>query len=298
MTTEKDQMTETKAWTIKNLLEWTTGHFKEFGSDSARLDAEILLAEALGCKRIELYTRFSDIPDGEPLARYREWVKRRARGEPVAYLVGHKEFYSLRFNVNSSVLIPRPETEHLVVETIEIVKQLGRTAVRIVDVGTGSGCVIIALAKHIPAAQLVAADISLDALKVAKENAANNQVERQIEFVQSNVLQEVTGKFDIVVSNPPYVGTDEENTVDDSVRNFEPELALFSGADGTEVISRLISESATKLNADGVLIFETSPLIMDRCLELVAANGGFSEPRVVKDLSGHRRVVVARKKTQ
>ena len=113
---------ETKQWTLQRLLEWTTGHFDDAGSDSSRLDAEVLLAEAIQCKRIELYTRFAEVPPAEPLQKFREWVKRRAAGEPVAYLVGHKEFYSLKFKVTSATLIPRPETEHLVVAALEVCK--------------------------------------------------------------------------------------------------------------------------------------------------------------------------------
>ena len=149
MSQEQSASTGSDAWTIKRLLDWTSEYFTKHDSDSPRLEAEILLAEALGCERIELYTRFDEVPDGQPVATFRSWVKRHAEGEPAAYLVGHREFYSLRFQVNEHVLIPRPETEHVVVAAIEAAKKLDEGSPRIVDIGTGSGCIIIALAKHI-----------------------------------------------------------------------------------------------------------------------------------------------------
>ena len=135
-------------WTIKRLLDWTVEHFDQANSTSSRLDAEVLLAEALDCPRISLYTRFDEVPDEQPMTKYREWVKRRAAGEPVAYLVGHKEFYSLKFFVDNNVLIPRPETEHVVVAALEAAKTIDANPLRIIDVGTGSGCVAITLTKH------------------------------------------------------------------------------------------------------------------------------------------------------
>ena len=142
-------MTEQETWTIKRLLEWTSEFFRSKDLDSPRLCAEVLLAEALKCQRIELYTRFDQVPEEGLLAVYRDWVKRHAKGEPVAYLVGSKEFYSLKFDVNANVLIPRPETEHLVLAAIEAAKELNKDRINIFDVGTGSGCVAITLAKQI-----------------------------------------------------------------------------------------------------------------------------------------------------
>ena len=153
-------MTDQQPWTIKRLLDWTTEHFQSWDRESPRLCAEILLAEALGCQRIELYTQFDRVPDEQPLGRYRDWVKRHAKGEPVAYLVGHKEFYSLRFEVNSQVLIPRPETEHLVIAGIDAAKALNKSRLQILDIGTGSGCVAITLAKQIENCEVLATDIS------------------------------------------------------------------------------------------------------------------------------------------
>ncbi len=288
-------MTETQTWTIKRLLEWTTDHFKQKGSESSRLDAEVLLAEALGCQRIELYTRFDQVPDEGALKVYRDWVKRHARGEPVAYLVGYKEFYSLRFNVNPSVLIPRPETEHLILRCLEILN-LHNDRVGVIDVGTGSGCIAVTLAKQLENIQITATDISSEALSVACENAKLHNVQDRIEFLHGDLLGAVPAdrQADLIVSNPPYIGRSEQGTVDVSVSEYEPELALFAGDTGTEVIRRLVDQSAERLSAGGFLVFETSPIVFDQCLEIVSAAHVFSDIQSIKDYSGHRRIISAK----
>jgi release factor glutamine methyltransferase len=289
-------MPQTETWTIKRLLEWTTEFFGRHDSDSPRLEAEILLAAALGCERIQLYTRFADVPEEPALGRFRAWVKRRAAGEPVAYLVGHREFYSLKFQVDSKVLIPRPETEHVVVETIECAKEFTDTPLEIADVGTGSGCLAVAVAKHIPRAKVLAIDISADALEVAKANVNAHQLGDRIEFIESDVFDQVPSRqFQLIISNPPYIGTDEIDTVEESVRKYEPEIALFAGSDGMDVIEKLLASANERLVAGGFLIFESSPLIMERCLQLVGSQSGIKLCKTVKDLAGHRRVIVAQK---
>ncbi len=289
-------MTSNDPWTIKRLLDWTTEYFAEHGSDSARLEAEVLLAEALDCSRIDLYTRFSEVP-GEPgLGKYRQWVKRHAAGEPVAYLVGHREFYSLRFEVDANVLIPRPETEHVVVEAIDCLKKIDIPHPQIADIGTGSGCIAITLAKQVPGARVVAADVSRAALEVARRNAGRHHVEDRIEFVESDLFASIPDRrFQLIVSNPPYVGSAEQGTLDENVRKYEPGEALFAGPRGTEIIERLVKESADRLGPDGFLVFETSPIIMQDCVEFVRQSSAFADEKIVKDLAGHERVVVARR---
>lgn len=290
-------MPQTETWTIKRLLEWTAEYFGRHDADNPRLESEILLAAALGCERIQLYTRFDEIPEEPHLGNFRAWVKRRAAGEPVAYLVGHREFYSLKFKVDSNVLIPRPESEHVVVETIECAKAFTDSPLNIADVGTGSGCIAVAVAKHIPGATIVAIDVSAEALKVAEQNAKTHQVSDRIGFVESDVFAQVSPQqFHLIVSNPPYIGEDEVDTVDESVRSYEPAIALFSGSDGTVVIEKLLAESVERLVNGGFLIFETSPIVMDRCLQLVESQAGIKLCKTVKDLAGHRRVVVAQKR--
>lgn len=285
-------VTDQQPWTIKRLLDWTSDFFKSKELDSPRLCAEILLAEALGCERIQLYTRFDQVPDETELGKYRDWVKRHAKGEPVAYLVGHKEFYSMKFEVDSNALIPRPETEHLVVSAIEFANGLNGEFT-IVDVGTGSGCIAIALANQVLKCRIIATDISEGAISVAKRNAELHNLTDRIEFVVSDLFESVAmaDKPAIIVSNPPYIGTSELESVDESVKLFEPEYALFAGKDGTKVIRQLVEQSASHLAVGGALIFETSPVIFDQCLEIVDSQGCFTDTQTIKDLAGHRRII-------
>lgn len=292
-------MTETtdQQWTIKHLLDWTTDFFKKTEWGNSRLEAEMLLAEALDCSRIELYTRFDQIPPADRLTQFRQWVKRRAAGEPVAYIVGHKEFYSLKFEVNPDVLIPRPETEHLVVAALEAAKSIAENPLRVIDVGTGSGCIAITLAKYLPQARFAAIDLSDAALNVARRNAETHRVTEQIRFFRGDLFAALpagSGPVHLIVSNPPYIGTDERGTVDRQVSEFEPAAALFSGADGLEVTGRLIAEAPDRLLPGGWLIFESSPLVIDQARQLVEVSS-LNLVKVVKDIAGHRRVVVAQR---
>jgi len=291
-------MSETpeQTWNIKQLLDWTTDFFSKSTIGNARLEAEVLLAEALDCQRIELYTRFDEQPPTQQLTEFRAWVKRRAAGEPVAYLAGYREFYSLRFQVDSNVLIPRPETEHLVVAAVEFTKNLESDPIRIIDVGTGSGCIAVTLATLIENCKIAATDISEPALEIAKSNAALHAVDTKIHFFTGDLLDALpqgSSPVHLIVSNPPYIGQLEISTVDDQVKNHEPDIALFSGDHGTEIIQRLVDDAAQFLLPDGALMFETSPIIMDRCVEFVRNNAAYSDVRVMKDYSGHDRIVVA-----
>lgn len=289
----------TDQWTIKRLLQWTTDHFEKVGSENARLDAEVLLSEALQCQRIMLYTRFEEIPEGENLTKFRAWVKQRIAGEPVAYIVGHKEFYSLKFTVNASVLIPRPETEHVVVEALEAVKEIADRPVRIIDVGTGSGCVAVSLASHIEQCKIAAIDISADAISVASQNITDHLVDDKVKCFTGDLLDALPAgsqPVHLIVSNPPYIGRNETDTVEDSVLKYEPELALFGGEEGTEIISRLVQQAEPMLLPGGRLIFETSPSIFDACLAIVKSSDDFEVEKSVKDYAGLRRVIVAKRR--
>lgn len=285
----------TDQWTIKKLLQWTTDHFQKVGSENARLDAEVLLSEALQCQRIMLYTRFEEVPGDDSLTKFRAWVKRRIAGEPVAYIVGHKEFYSLKFIVNPSVLTPRPETEHVVVEALEAVKEIQARPVRIIDVGTGSGCIAVSLAKHIPQCKIAATDVSADAIAVAAQNITNHQVDDKIKCFTGDLLEALPAGSQgvhLIVSNPPYIGRNETESIEDSVLKYEPELALFGGPQGTEIIQRLVQQASPMLLPGGRLIFETSPTIFDACLDIVHQSDLELE-KTVKDFAGLRRVIVA-----
>ncbi len=293
-------MSETteQQWTIKRLLDWTTEYFSKSSSGNARLEAETLLAEALDCQRIELYTRFDELPPDEKLTEFRAWVKRRGAGEPVAYLVGYREFYSLRFAVDSNVLIPRPETEHLVIAALEAAKSFDANPVRIIDVGTGSGCVAITLAKQIENSKIAAIDISEGAISVAQSNVESHMVGDRVKLFQGDLLDALpkgSEPVQIIVSNPPYIGRNEIDTVDEQVKSHEPDIALFSGDYGTDIIERLITQAPDFLVPGGYLIFEASPIVMEKCASLVNANPAFAESKVVKDYSNLERLVVAQK---
>ncbi|NDC62764.1 MAG: peptide chain release factor N(5)-glutamine methyltransferase, partial [Planctomycetia bacterium] len=231
-------------WTVGRLLTWTTGWLSSRGSDSPRLDAEVLLAHVRGCQRIELYTAFDTPVDEGQRGRFRDLVRRRGEGEPVAYLVGSREFFSLSFDVGPAVLVPRPETEGLVVRVLDLCRPLA--APRIADVGTGSGAVAITLAKHLPQAAVVATDISPEALEVARSNAMRHGVADRIDFVGCDLLDDprTAGPWDVIVSNPPYVRDDEFDHLPRDVRIHEPRTALVAGPTGVEVIARLAAAAA------------------------------------------------------
>lgn len=288
-------MSNSEVWTVKRLLDWTTDFLQQHGSDSPRLDAEVLLAQAQGCQRIQLYTAYDQVPPEENLAKFRQWIKQRAAGTPVAYLVGHREFYSLSFQVNPSVLIPRPETELLVTLSVDLLAESSADPPRVCDVGTGSGCIAIAIAKNHPTCQVTAVEISAEARRVAEQNVQAHQVADRVRVVAGDLLENIDGpdRFDLIVSNPPYVARGDSQHLAPNVRDHEPELALYGGADGTDVISRLVDQAGERLVPGGTLLFETSPLIMDRCVEIVKRSPLLGNVQVHRDLSHKPRAISA-----
>ncbi|AMV32689.1 Release factor glutamine methyltransferase [Pirellula sp. SH-Sr6A] len=287
-------------WTILRLLQWTTEHLRKSGSLSPRLDAEVLLAEARRCQRIELYTAFSEEPPEEVKARFREFVKKRASGEPVAYLVGKKEFYSLPFTVSSGCLIPRGETEHLVIACLDRIKTLRNAdpdrAFAIADVCTGSGCVAVSLAKNLQNVSIRAIDISDEALAVARRNVEDHGVAGIVEVSQGDLLDGVApASLDFVVSNPPYVSEQEFQQLDRSVREYEPKIALVSGDAGTEIIDKLAHQAIERLKSAGWFLCEFSPMIADQVESNLQQDGRWGNITVLKDLAGHKRLIAAQK---
>ncbi|MDR1491329.1 MAG: peptide chain release factor N(5)-glutamine methyltransferase [Planctomycetaceae bacterium] len=288
-------MSQAEQWTVKRLLEWTTEYFKKNSTDSPRLDAEILLAQSLSCKRIDLYIRFAQLPSESERTKFRELVKRRAAGEPVAYLVGYKEFYSLPFEVTRDTLIPRPETEHLVVESLDILaKMSGSGNLSVCDVGTGSGAVAIAIAKNAPKCRVTAVDISDAALEVAKRNAQKHEVAGRITFLAADLLSAFPEHpiFDLIVSNPPYVSESEYEKLSPDVKNYEPKSALLAGEDGTATIRRLAEQAAPRLRQNGFFLTELSPMIAERIAETLRQLG-WRHVRTVRDLAGRERIAAA-----
>jgi release factor glutamine methyltransferase len=284
-------------WTIGRLLSWTVEYLGKHGADNPRLDAEVLLAEARGCKRIDLYTAYGEPATDEIRTAFRELVRRRAEGTPVAYLVGRREFYSLDFEVNSDVLIPRPETELLVVALLDHVKKrpASEVTIQIADVGTGSGILAVCAAKYVPKVRVTAIDISPAALAVARRNAERHGVADRITFVEGNILstEPPEPRFDYIVSNPPYVSTAEMEQLDRDVRDHEPELALRAGEKGTDVIAPLIEQAASRLRPGGVLLMELSPMIAGEVEQLVQQQPSLKLGPTIRDLAGHARIVQA-----
>jgi len=285
-----------QAWTVLRLINWTKEYFAKGGLGDARLAAEVLLAHVLKCQRIELYARFEYMPTAEQLATYRDLVARARGHEPVAYLVGHKEFYSLRFKVTPEVLIPRPETELLVSEAIAHVKQLGRPG-RLWDVCTGSGCVAVAVASQLKDVAVLATDISPTAIEIAAENAAAHGLTGRVTCRQSNLLDlpadcEAWRQVDVLTANPPYVADGDE--VAEDVRH-EPRVALYAGPDGLGVVRPLLARAPETIAPGGILALEFSFSQADAVRDLIVAGGAFDEPRILRDHQGIERVAVAKR---
>lgn len=292
-------MSAEEPWTVGRLLKWTADYLQQQKADSPRLDAELLLAQSLGCKRIELYTRFDEVVADEPRGKFRNLVKQRASGMPVAYLLGRKEFYSRDFRVTPDVLIPRPETEHLVIAALDRLREIAKTgAPQICDVGTGSGCVAITLAKELPTLHVTAIEISPAALVVAAENAEKLGVAERIEFVEGDLLTTLpeTPAFDAIVSNPPYIGLVEKPTLPRDVLQFEPHGALFSGEDGLDAIRALVDQAPSRLKPGGWLLIEFGPVVADAATAILAGSPHFETPTVEKDLAKLPRILIARRK--
>jgi release factor glutamine methyltransferase len=250
----------------------------------------------LACDRAYLYAHPERELTADEVARYDAALAERARGVPAQYITGHQEFWGMDFIVTPAVLIPRPETEHLIETVLEVARAGGEESpphtLRIVDIGTGSGCIALALAKELRDAEIHATDISAAALEIARINTARHQLEERIQFHQTDLLEGLEPGFDILVSNPPYVGESEEDQVQLEVRKFEPRRAVFGGPTGVEVIARLIPQACAALRPGGWLILEISGTIAAAVRRLL---DGWEDVRIVPDLQSIPRVVQARK---
>lgn len=269
----------------------------------------------LSCDRAYLFAHPERELTGEEASRYQAALAKRSRGVPAQYITGHQEFWGMDLIVTPAVLIPRPETEHVIEAVLELEAsgprrnsdlapqpsalavsevRIPRSDVRIVDVGTGSGCIALALAKELPNAEIHATDISAAALEIARANAARHQLEHRVRFRQSDLLEGLPGEFDFVVSNPPYVGESEEDSVQLEVRRFEPRGAVFAGPKGTEVIARLIPKAQAALRPSGWLVMEISGTIAEDVRKLLH---GWQNLEVKPDLESIPRVAMAQKRT-
>jgi release factor glutamine methyltransferase len=259
---------------------------------SPRLNAELLLMFTLDCDRAYLHAHPERNLTIDEQDRYEAALKERSRGVPAQYITGHQEFWGMDFIVSPAVLIPRPETEHLIETLLGLVKAgTLEGQPRIVDVGTGSGCIALALAKELPGAEIHATDISPAALEIARANAARHNLQDRVQFHQADLLEGIQPDFDFMVSNPPYVGNSEEDQVQLEVRKFEPRNAVFAGPGGTEVIARLIQQARAALRPAGWLVMEISGTIAGDVERLL---NDWEEVRMIPDLQGIPRVARAR----
>ncbi|HEX9120805.1 MAG TPA: peptide chain release factor N(5)-glutamine methyltransferase [Terriglobales bacterium] len=273
---------------LKETLRSAIAMLEENRVGSPRMNAEVLLMFVLGCDRAYLYAHPERELSAEESERYGEALEQRARGVPAQYITGHQEFWGLDFIVGPAVLIPRPETEHLVEAVLELCKTIERP--RMVDVGTGSGCVALALASELPRAEIHATEISAAALEIARANAARLLLTDRVTFHATDLLHGITGLFDIVASNPPYVGENEYDKVQLEVRKFEPRCAVFAGADGMDVIRRLAPQARAALKPGGFLAMEIG-YSQEAAARAVLRD--WQDVRAVPDLQGIPRVIVA-----
>jgi len=284
-------------WTIKRLLNWVTDYLKEKGIESARLSAELLLSEVLNLKRIELYTNFDRVIEKEQLTQLRELVKRAAANEPIAYLIGKTEFYSLEFIITPDCLIPRPETELLVERAIEFLRpRQGKQLV--CDLCTGSGCIAVAIAKNFPRVDITATDISDAALKVAKQNIEKHNVADKIKLIQGDLFEPLIAqldktKFDLIVCNPPYVTASEYQNLQKNVKDYEPKSALLAGADGLDIYRRICDSVDKFLKPDAALMMEIGYAQGQAVRELIEKTNIFRGISIEKDCHDNDRVVIA-----
>ena len=304
-------MTQTAVLMVREALREGMARLREAHVPSRTLAAELLLMRALGRDRTWIYSHPEAILDRDQTHEYFALIARRAAGEPTQYLTGKQEFWGLEFEVNRDVLIPRPETEHVVEVALERMRayrgkieapgSVGER-LRIADVGTGSGCIAIALARELERAEIFATDISAAALEVARRNAARHEVVDRIRFIQCDLLRGVCSSlapghsslsFDLIVSNPPYVARNEAGTLAREVREHEPDWALFGGSVGTAMYARLIEQAAALLRPGGILVLELGYDSAPHVLGLLADSPQWTSVEITNDLAGIPRVVAA-----
>jgi release factor glutamine methyltransferase len=285
-----------KAMQMRDALREAVERLGASGVPSPQFAAELLLMHAAECDRARLYAHPESLLSPEQVAQYSALIDRRAAGTPTQYLTGKQEFWGLEFEVKPGVLIPRPETEHVIEVALE---RLGTARLskplRVADIGTGSGCIAVALAKELSAATLYATDLSGVVLEVARRNAARHGVADRISFVECNLLDGVAepAHFDLIVSNPPYVGTHERESLPREVRDHEPHVALFAGEDGMALYPPLIAQAAARLAPAGLLVLELGILQFEAVGDLLDAARGWTRVSAKQDLAGIVRVISA-----
>ncbi|MCJ7554186.1 MAG: peptide chain release factor N(5)-glutamine methyltransferase [Ignavibacteriaceae bacterium] len=277
--------------TVLEAIKLSDEYLQKYKIESSRLNAELLLADILNCKRLDLYLLYDRPLNNDELNKYREHLKRRTKREPLQYIVGHVEFYGLKFLVNSSVLIPRPETELLVeyvIKQAEISKRI-----KILDIGVGSGNISIALLKNLPDSFVLGIDINEDALTLSELNAKQNNVDDRLEIKKFDIQKdnpESLGKFDLIISNPPYISIEDFKSLEPELRVYEPAVALTDYSDGYSFYERIISVSKQILNNSGKLFFELGKGHHQKVADMLKLNG-FTKINIFKDYSNIERII-------
>jgi len=288
-----------QTWTIQKLLNWVAEYLTEKDIDSPRLSAELLLSHVLAMKRIELYTQFDKAVAAEQLDRLHDLIKRAGQHEPIAYLVGKTEFYSLQLYVTSDCMIPRPETELLVERAIEFLRT--RDGKQFVcDLGTGSGCIAIAIARNYPGADVIATDISDAALNIAAQNIEKHQLKNRVTLLCGDLFDPLdpqlnVDKFDLIVCNPPYVSAAEFEKLDKNVKDYQPKLALFAGDDGLDIYRQIIKKIDAFLKPGAALMLEVGYSQGETVRELLEDTGCLGKITIEKDFNDNDRIAIARK---
>jgi release factor glutamine methyltransferase len=281
---------------IRDILNETARHLESAGIPSPRLDAEVLLSFCLKCDRLEFFKNPLMPVDEKTLASFQKLVARRRKWEPVAYITSRKEFWSFVLEVDKFVLIPRPDTEVLVEEALNVCRHFASAEIKILDIGTGSGAVALALAKEMRHAQVVATDISAAALALADKNAHTLGLDSQIEFLQGNLFEPVDDFFDIIVSNPPYIADAEYAKLPAGVKDYEPPEALRAGAQGMDFYRKIINEAPGHLKNNGWLLLEIGATQREIVVTLAETSGHYIDIGIRNDYAGLPRVIRARRK--
>lgn len=295
-------MTEGGTWTVRRILEWTTGFFTRKHVDPPRLSAELLLSHVLSIPRIKIYTDYERPLGEKELATFRELVRRATEQEPIAYLTGRAHFFNLEFEVTRDVLIPRPDTETLVENVLQFVRhQAGFESPRVLDLCTGSGCIAAAIAYHLKSAVITATEISSRAAEVARRNIDRLGLKDRVLVEEGDLFEPLSRvvdaqPFHLIVSNPPYIPTAQVQTLDRSVREYEPVQALDGGPDGLVVHRRVLAQAPARLLPGGRVYLEIAFDQAELALRIAAEHDAFDEVRVLKDFGGRDRVLSLRRK--
>ena len=282
--------------TVHDIINEATNDFEAVGIPSARLDAEVLLSFSLGCDHLEFYKNPDMTISETKLSAFRNLIFRRSQWEPVAYITGRKEFWTFVLDVNSSVLIPRPDTEIIVEEALNLCRKMDSSEIKILDIGTGSGAIAIALASEITGAKVVATDISPPALNLAQKNAAALGLKEKIDFRQGDLFEPLDDIFDIIVCNPPYIAADEYEKLPAGIKDYEPREALLAGKSGLEFYEKLIYQAAGFLKKNGWLLLEIGAKQEAGVRGIMEAAGFYDSIEMRRDYAELPRVMKARRK--